>query len=248
MKIFIYLILLVNLSASTVNLNYIGELSLFGKVADATIYYFNDGENYYIKVSGTGSGIVAKLTNNKHYIYESIGSVNNFELIPHKYIATEINSDINKSKIYTFDYKNSIITVDSVKIEVIDKSKFNIFTFEYDKKEKIVKTKKRKVINKVFRDDMVSIFFNKRNKLLDMKEKESKTIFAVGSKDMENGMLVSLESINNGKFIYNIQLKKDYLDDGNEKAKFVLDSNNILYETSLNGILFFGNAVVKRIN
>ena len=84
MKFFIYLIFLANLSASTVNLNYVGELSLFGKVADATIYYFNDGKNYHIKVTGTGSGIIAKLTNNKQYVYESIGRVNNLELIPLK--------------------------------------------------------------------------------------------------------------------------------------------------------------------
>ena len=61
-------------------------------------------------------------------------------------------------------------------------------------------------------------------------------------------MIVSLEDIKEGKYIYSIHIKKEYLNNGSEEAKFILDSNNILYETSLNGILFFGNAVIKRVN
>lgn len=248
MKIIFLILFIINLSASTLNMNYIGELSLFGKVANATIYYFNDGVNYHIKVSGTGSGIVAKLTNNKRYVYESVGRVKNRELIPSKYSTSEISSDGNKTKVYRFDYKNLKVDIESSSVKKITKSEFNIFTLKFDESSKTIVKSKKKTINKIYKDDMVSMFFNKRNRLLFMKENENKTIYAIGSKDTQKGVVVKLVDIENGKFTYSMNLKKDYLDDGAEEAKFILDSDNILCETSLDGILFFGDAVIKRLN
>jgi len=247
MKLFIYILFFINLSASNLNLNYIGELSLFGKVADASINYFNDGKHYHIKVSGRGSGIIARLTNNRHYVYESIGDVHNEILIPKTYITSEITADENSTKIYTFDYQSSSTIVETHKVKVIDNSKFNIITFKYDKDQKIIEKKKKKIIKNIYNDDMVSVFFNKRNKLLNMNIGDVKILFAVGSKDMQKGMIVKLKSIKDDLYTYSIEVKKDYLDSGSEEAEFILDKNNILSETSLDGILLFGNAKIKRI-
>lgn len=247
MKFFIYIIFVINLSASSINLNYIGELSIFGKVADASIYYFNDGKKYHIKVSGKGSGIIAKLTNNRHYIYESIGDVNGTLLIPKHYITTEVTSQKSKIKDYCFDYKNSCTNIKIDEEKEVYTTKVNIVNLSIERESHIEKKSKVKKIDKIYHDDMVSIFFNKRNKLLDMKIGDSKLIYAVGSKDTQNGVIVELKDIQNDRFIYSMKIKKEYLENGSNEAEFILDGNNILSETSINGILFFGDAIIKRV-
>ncbi|MFT5835459.1 MAG: hypothetical protein ACI9RG_000348 [Sulfurimonas sp.] len=49
------------------------------------------------------------------------------------------------------------------------------------------------------------------------------------------------------KYIFSVRVKKDYLSGGSKDATFILDSENILYETRIDGILFFGNASVRRV-
>lgn len=247
MKI-IYLVftILITLSASPVKLNYIGELSFFGKVGVASMYYSNDGKQYHIKISGNGTGIVGKLTKNTKYIYESIGSVVDDKLIPNEYISREISKDKNKTKIYKFDYDNNKTIVKENKIENVTESQYNILSFEYDISNKIVKKNDVEELDEVYKDDMVSVFFNKRNKLLQMKKGETKLIKAVGSEDTQNGVVIKLIDKKEDKYTYSITLEKDYLEGGSEDVTFVLDSNNILYETRVDGILFFGNATVKR--
>ena len=246
MKVIYLLLIYMSLSASTVNMHFIGELSFFGQVGEASMYYSNDGEKYHIKISGNGTGIVGELTEHKRYMYESIGRVQNNELIPMKYISKETSNDLNKTKIYKFDYENNKTIVTEHKIERKEEATYNIFTFEYDRSSKIVEKNDKEEIDEVFKDDMVSVFFNKRNKLLLMKIGESKTIQAVGSEDTQEGIVVKLLEIKEDKFIYSITLEKDYLEGGSEDVTFILDSNNILYETKVDGILFFGNATVRR--
>ncbi len=241
------ILIITNLSATTLNMKYIGELSLFGKVGDATMSYMNDGKNYHIKVKGGGSGIVATLTKHKQYVYESIGRVENDLLIPHEYIGREISADFNKTKRYVFDYANNKTTVITDRSKKKEISTFNIISFKHDTSSNVVKEHREKVLNKVYKDDMVSMFFNKRLQLLAMNQGDVKIVHAVGSKDTESGMAVKLVKVKGGKYTYSIRIQKDYLDGGSEDATFVLDANNILHETKLAGIMFFGDARVRRL-
>ena len=245
--ILILILILTNLSATTLNMKYIGELSLFGKVGNATMSYMNDGNNYHITVQGGGSGIVAALTDNKQYIYESIGRVENGVLIPDEYIGREISADFNKTKRYIFDYKNNKTVVISDKSTKKELSTFNIISFKHDVSSKIVKKHSKKTLDKVYKDDMVSMFFNKRLQLLSMAKNDVKIVYAVGSKDTQGGMAVKLIAVNGGKYTYSIRIQKDYLSGGSEDATFILDANNILHETKLAGIMFFGDARVRRL-
>jgi len=247
MKYLLYFIFTLSLFGSTYKLDYVGELSLFGKVADATITYLNDGEHYHIKVVGTGSGIIARLTNNKRYIYESIGDVNGSALVPKHYITTELTPQSKKIKDYCFDYNSSKIEVKSYQEKKVYSTKFDVDSLSLKEVMHVEKKEKSKIMDHIYYDDMITIFFNKKNHLLDMRVNESKTIYAVGSKDTQKGMEVELKEINGDKYIYIMKIKKDYLEDGSNEAQFILDKNNFLYETSLEGILFFGDAVIKRV-
>ena len=246
MKI-IYLIFIISgLSASALNLKYVGEFSFFGKIGEASMYYSNNGKKYHIKISGNGTGIVGDLTKHKQYIYESIGSVKDGILIPLKYISKEISMDENKTKIYSFDYDNNKTIVTQHKEANVVEQQYNIFTFKYDVSTKFVEKNEKEELDEVYKDDMVSVFFNKRNNLLQMRKNETKLVRAVGSEDTQEGVVIKFIDKKEGKYIYTLTLKKEYLEGGSEDVTFVLDSNNILYETKVDGILFFGNATVKR--
>jgi len=246
MKAIYLLFIYVSLSASVITLQYVGELSFFGKIGEATMHYSNDGKKYSIKISGSGTGIIGELTQHKHYVYESIGLVKDKKLIPIKYISKESSSDLNKTKTYTFDYVNNKTIVTQHKEENQQKSEYNIFTFKYDTSTKMVEENSTEVLDKLYDDDMVSIFFNKKNNLLYMKQGETKLIQAVGSDDTQDGVIIRFIEHKDDKYMYSVTVKKDYLKGGSEDVTFVLDDNNILFETKVDGILFFGNASVKR--
>jgi len=187
MKSIYLLFISLSLSALTLNMNYIGELSVFGKVAEASIVYSNDGKKYHIRVVGHGTGIVGYLTRHKKYIYQSIGVVKNNQLLPLKYIAQETAVDLNKTKVYVFDYEhnNTIVTkhIQEKRAEPI----YNIFSSEGKIRSKFINEKSTEILDKVYNNDMVSVLFNKKNDLLKMKINESKLLQATGSKDTQEG-------------------------------------------------------------
>jgi hypothetical protein len=245
-KIIYLLFIYLSLSASVITIQYVGEFSFFGKVGEATLEYNNDGEKYHIKISGTGTGIVGDLTQHKLYVYESLGLVKDNKLIPMKYIATETGQDLNKTKIYTFDYENNKTIITQHKKENKEESQYNIFTFDYDTSTKLVEENSTKILDKVYKDDMVSVFFNKRNNLLYMKQGETKLVEAVGSDDTQDGVIIRFIEKKDDKYMYRVTVKKEYLEGGSEDVTLILDSNNVLFETKVDGILFFGNAKVRR--
>lgn len=246
MKILYIFLFTVVLSASVITIQYVGELSFFGKVGEATLEYDNDGEKYHIKISGNGTGIVGELTKHTQYIYESMGIVKDKKLIPIKYISNEISKDLNKTKVYTFDYDNNKTLITEHKKENKEESKFNVNTFKYEHYFKVVEKNSTDVLDKLYHDDMISVFFNKRNKFLYMKQGEEKIVHAVGSEDTQDGVIIRFLEEKDKKYIYSVTVQKDYLEGGSKDVKFILDSNNILFETKVEGIMFFGNAKVKR--
>ncbi len=246
-KIIIFILISLTLSANTLKMDYVGELSLFGKIADAKVVYDNDGEKYSIKISASGSGIVGKLTNNKRYILQSIGLVRDGVLIPQKYINSEYCDGFEKVKTYTIDYANSKTLVVEYKKERLEMSEFDLIHVRYNISYKNVETKKEEILDTIYHDDMISMFFNRSHKFLSMKENETKHINALGSKDTQEGIIVKHIKHENGKSMFSVTVEKDYLSGGSKDATFILDDENILYETRVDGILFFGNARVRRV-
>lgn len=248
MKQFIILMIMsLTLSAGTIQMDYVGELSLFGKIADAEVVYDNDGEKYSIKITASGSGIVGKLTNNKRYVLQSVGLVKNGVLIPHKYVNSEYGKDFKKIKTYTIDHANNKTLVSEYKKEKVEESEFDLIHVRYNVTYKDVETKKEEVLDAVYQDDMISMFFNKKHNLLSMKNNETKRMSALGSEDTQEGVIVKHIKHENDKSVFSVTVEKDYLSGGSKDATFVLDDENILHETRIDGILFFGNARVRRV-
>jgi hypothetical protein len=200
-----------SLFATTITHTYVGELSIFGKVADGVMSYNNDGKNYSITVRGGGSGIVGDLTGNKTYTYQSVGVVKNGMLIPQKYINTEKTATFTKTKTYTFDHANNKTYVKEYKKEQKEINTFNMNTFSYDTSYKDVEKTKTKVLDKVYKDDMISIFFNKKHKLLAMQEGQTKFMQALGSKDTQEGVIVKKIATQGNQNISVVEVKMQSL-------------------------------------
>ena len=248
MKKFIFLIVIsLTLNANSMKMDYVGELSLFGQIASAKVIYDNDGEKYSIKITGSGTGIVGKLTNGKKYIMQSIGLVKNGILVPQKYINSEYFKGNEKIKTYTIDYEKNKTYVNEYKKEVVETSEFDLIHVRYNTSYKDVITNKKEVLDEIYHDDMISVFFNKKHKLLSMKNNETKQMNALGSKDTQEGILVRHLREENNKSVFSVTVKKDYLSGGSKDATFTLDDENILYESRIDGILFFGSARVIRV-
>jgi len=241
MKIIYLLLINLSLLASMVNMHYVGNFSVFGNIAKANVKYFNDGHKYHITVSGNAIGMVGYLTKHKEYIYESIGLVKGQKLIPKKYISKVISADVNETKVYIFDYKhNQTIVKKSIKKNV-QEYKYDVFYAHNQCITNCINKNSTDILKKVYHNDMVSVLFNKNVKLLNMKKGDIKIVYAVGSNDTQDGIVVKLINIVNHKYVYSIILKKDYLAGGSSTVTFILDSNNLLYVARLDGILFFGN-------
>lgn len=246
--ILISLILSSILNAKTVTMKYNGELSLFGKVASAKIKYFNDGENYSIELKGRGTGIVGALTSDRIYTYQSKGKVlEDGTLIPMQYNISHIDDKKKSWKSYIIDRKKSVIKEIDKKEEKISESYFDHKTFSFKRKENIEKKEKSKIIKGVFENDMVSMFFNPGLNLLSMKIGETKIIKALGSPETEQGVRITLISKKQNRYKFKSIMEKDYLKGNESDLYFILDSDNMLYETKMDGVVFFGDAVVKRI-
>jgi hypothetical protein len=70
---------------------------------------------------------------------------------------------------------------------------------------------------------------------------------ALGSDDTQEGVIVKHIKQEGDKSVFSVTVEKDYLSGGSKDATFILDDENILYETRIDGILFFGNARVRRV-
>ena len=248
MKILILLLTFLNLYASSIGFKYIGEFSFFGEIAIANITYVKSGNNYRITVRGNGTGIIGEITNNKEYIVESIGTIKNGILIPEKYIKSEFNKDFNKTKTYFFDHKNNKTIITKYKRENEIISDLDYITLKYNTTTNIIEKTETEELGRDFDDDMVSMFFNKKHNLLSMKKGEIKLIVAAGSKDTQKGVIVKMIDFKEGKTTFSVSVKKDYLENGSEDLIIILDNNNIVYETKIEGVLFFGDAKVKRVD
>nr|WP_321266739.1 DUF3108 domain-containing protein [uncultured Sulfurimonas sp.] len=246
-KLLMIIMASLTLSANTIKMDYIGELSLFGKIADAKVVYDNDGKTYSIKIIASGSGIVGKLTNNKQYVLQSIGLVRDGVLIPQKYINSEYGKDFKKIKTYTIDYDKNKTYVSEYKKEKVEESEFDLIHVRYNITYRDVESTKEKVLDTVYQDDMISMFFNKKHNLLSMQNNETKRMSALGSEDTQEGVIVKHIKHEKDKSVFSVTVEKDYLSGGSKDATFILDDENILHETRIDGILFFGNARVRRV-
>jgi len=137
--------------------------------------------------------------------------------------------------------------VSEYKKERIEVSEFNLLKVCYDVSYKDVETTKEEVLDAIYQDDMISMFFNKKHKLLSMKNNETKRMSALGSEDTQEGVIIKHIKREDNKSVFSVTVEKDYLSGGSKDATFILDDDNILHETSIDGILFFGNARVRRV-
>ena len=235
MKNILLLLILQNLLyATTINLQYEGGISFFGKVGDANITLQTDifKHHYFIKLTTQSIGVVKVLSANKRYIFSSEGSIENGRYIPKKFeeIVTK-NNYIERTK-YLFNYTTNKVTKITDRKELVTKNSYDIVQL------KIVPTKKLKTFHKqdliqLQNNDYLTLFLNFTAQKLIPGE-----LHYIDQKDSNKLILINKNTFevskHNGKDIYKIYIQ------GNKKDFFT--------KAVATDIAFYGDAYIQKIS
>ena len=252
--LFIVLFLNVNIFAKEIEARYIISYGNFLNLGIATSTLKIDGENYIIKMEAETTGMAKVLTSNREEIYESYGKIINNEFVPNKFI--KIKRDDNKTRIrsYIFDHQNKKVFIKDKKEE--RKIKYNA---QLEKESFIVKSEHSSNLPFFAKNDILSLFFNLKNRMKVFQngvEYDLKAVGANKTKGLINILIPSEESFKN---LSKVLKTKD-------KSKFTVFINQKIFQSKrgellislnkdgfcsyaiLKDVLFFGDIVGKMID
>jgi hypothetical protein len=217
---------------------------IFGHLGEADAKVFVDSQNHYkIHINAYTDGLVKTLSDNLQESYTSIGIFENDRFKPLKF--TKITSKNSKIKIlnFTFDYdKKQIILKKTVK-----KLKNNVW------KEEI----KKETVKYWAQEDILSLFFNLKHYISNLNESNIKSISAVGA-GKSNGGKIDIEIptgekrktiakyLRSDKNILIVKIYNKLFTSSSGELFLKLDKNGLCELSILKDILIFGDIVGKR--
>lgn len=216
-----------------------GSLMELG-IANATLKIDND--SYKITIEAKTTGMARLLTNNRVEVYESIGKVINNEFVPNKFIKTKRNDFKSRIREYSFDYlKKEILvkTIDDEKKKVLGEN------FKYNIKDQHSQSDDK--LEFFAKDDLLSLFFNLNKKILNFRPNKEYSLKAVGA-NKKSGEIDILIPIDNKLIELETLLNKD------NQIKFIAYINQNIFGSdkgelfiSINNEGFCTKAVLKDV-
>ena len=186
--------------------------------------------NYLIRIEANTTGMAKLFSNNRSEIYESKGKFidNNFQA--KTFTKIRKTNDKTTIKTYKFDYLNKTISYEKK---------------NFGKNKKFTSSKKK--LDFFTSNDILSLFFNLKNKLPKLENNSMHSFVAVGA-NKQNGKIDILMPNNETKKMLDKILNKD-----NEK-KFIAYINQKIFSSakgelyiSLNNKGFCGKAILKDV-
>jgi glutamate synthase domain-containing protein 2 len=104
------------------------DLSLFGKVGEATISIAEDGERYVMVVEDHATGMAAKISGNERDLFISRGHIFEGRYISDVFIERQKNDTTSEVNTFTFDHEAEKVTRHQDKNETVTESTFDIST------------------------------------------------------------------------------------------------------------------------
>lgn len=210
-------------------------------------------DTYKIKMLAKTTGMAKFLTNSRIEIYESHGKIIDDIFIPHTFI--KIKQDNNKKRVrtYTFDYKNKKILLNDKKSA--KKTKYNQ---KLEKETILVNSEKNSSLNYFANNDILSLFFNLKNRIKTYKDGQEYTLKAVGANKTKGLINILMPSKEDFERLNRALKTKD-------KSKFTVFINQKIFQSQkgellislnkegfcscavLKDVLFFGDIVGKMV-
>jgi len=221
-------------NVSITRVQYEGGISIFGKVADASVIFKKDltKHTYIMKVTAASIGIVKALTSNRKDIFTSEGDIKNGTYIPNKFTKLLTKTDYVEKTVYIFEYtKKRVLKKTSIE-ELVDNSSFDIIKLQRINKKKLIKINKKKYIT-LYPNDYLSMYLN----LVAGKLKDG-DIKYIDQKNTDDVLLISRSVFEVSKH------------NGDEKYRInILKNKSMFFDKAVaEDIAFYGDAYIKKIS
>lgn len=135
-----------------------------------------DGNHYEISIVAKATGLAKVLSNNRVETYKSIGKIVDNELVPEKFIKIKETRFKYRKRTFTFDNNTKKVIVKSHKKEQVRKLNEN-FEEYFEKFEE----KDEKTLDYYANQDILSLFFNLKNKIPNFENGKDYELKAVGA-------------------------------------------------------------------
>ncbi len=197
MRFWLLLLICVSaLNASATVSTYNVELSLFGKVGEATITVAQEGGEYVMVVDDAATGLAAVISGNERGRFVSRGKVVDGIYISDSFEQYQTNNSVVESNVFVFDHEQRSVTRVQDKNETIEQSRFNIQTMSVERYKTYKVTKKQTTLEHYTQHDPLSLSLSIPALL---KDRESVVIEPVALAKKERKMVVhrvSLQDLN----------------------------------------------------
>lgn len=239
MKVLLFVfVIFISSYANKTEATYDISYGIIGKLGSAYSIIEQNEDSYYIRIEASTIGIARVLSNNRQEVYESRGKVVSGLYIPSLFQKTRITNSYRKVKKYTFDHKNKIVYLESIKQEQNNNAEYNKHKFEYYAK-----------------NDILSLYFN-IIQLLQISKDSNMIFHAIGGKvddgkidivrpkEDELKRLQSILSSKKGETILKVIINQDIFSSENGVLLMSIDNKkNICTKAVLENVLFFGDIV-----
>ncbi len=182
------LILLINfmiLSAGESFANYKVKHTILGNIAHVDVSKTVEGSRYIATLSITTVGLASSVSEHLKKYFISQGSVKEGRFYP-DVLTVMKDTDSEKQFItYRFDHKNKILHVDKCLESLIVERHFNPISFSFDETEYLEFTHESHQAKNYVRDDVISLFFNAKAYMQNVKSLESSNFMAAGIYDKD---------------------------------------------------------------
>lgn len=175
MRIILIFFLMFGTLLANMTTQYDGSYS-FLKMAEATMVYDNDGNNYSILVKIKASGPAKLFSHNRTETVESRGVVINGALVPKKYIRIKDNDKERRVKTYHFDHFDR-----SIKIEVDTDNRETGKSSHTERKNRFYTE-----------NDILSLFYNFRRYFDQNDGSTSRFVTAIGGRKSDGMVQVTV--------------------------------------------------------
>lgn len=213
-----------------------------------------EGKKYKIKVEAKTTGMAKYLTNNRVEIYESFGIIKNNTFIPQKHIKTKIDDKTKRVKTYTFDYEKEKVFVHVMKsgFETIFNDKFQI-------EDIAIKKESSSTLDYFAKNDLLSLFFNIKDKLQTFETGKEYTLKAVGANKTKGVINISMpnekkrQELNeyletNDKIKFTAYINQKIFQSSKGELLIALNSHGFCSYSVLKDVILFGDIVGKMID
>jgi hypothetical protein len=233
--------------------------SLVGKIGESSVERTIDGSGYVIAVTAKTLGLAASATDNHYEKYISQGVIKDGLLVPD--VLTIERGDDSKVQytVFRFDHANKSVAKDKCERKTVRENSFDVRAM------KIVSTEKEEFSHSTGKNDyyadndIVSLAFNGKYYLKDMKAGEVKFLHAIGV-DTENGEVVlrapsvkqrkhmqQVMAYDQDNRLFTIGVDKELFEDENGVLYVNMDPDGFPREAMMENLAMFGDVRGSRV-